>query len=933
MKLSACSTALLLLLLVPQPLRAALPAWSQPESTVEGVSSYRLRNGLQVLLAPDESQPEVTVSLTYFVGSRHEGAGETGMAHLLEHMLFKGSPRFPSLDHALNEHGAAFNAETSLDATQYYETLVGTDENLRFAIAVEADRMNNAWVRQRDLDKEFQVVRNELEIGENDPAQILAQRMTRCAYSWHGYGRDTIGTRSDIEGVKATQLELFRRKYYRPDNAVLIVAGKFSVATAQAVIDKELAKLPRPTTPIRSTYTVEPIQDGERQVVLRRSGEQQLVAVAYHTPAAAHADYIAVDALADILTRDGTGRIYTALVQKGLATAVSSRLGAEREPSLLELGVTLRRDQSIEATQRELLRIVEGLAETPLTERELNRFKARYRKEFSRTMAKSTQLVPQLSQWSVAGDYRLWFLLRDRAEALTLADVQRVARQVLIPSNRTLGLFIPTDKPVRTPLFTTPEAKPMVTGYRGQAAPASGEVFAPTVANIEQRVERLTLPSGLQVALLPKKTRGQEVRIFLGLQYGSAAQLAGKTAVSELLGTMLLRGTTKKSYPELLDEQDRLRAELFSTGGTAQVQSQELYLGGATTREHAAEVLTLLAEIVRSPSFPKEELELVRKEALLELEESQRNPSATGRLALLRHIRPFPPSDARYVPTIEEQLQRLRAVTPEQLLQLHRELIGGSHGALAIVGDFDAAELKQVIAKQLGMFRSPQPYLPIQYPVSDAPGTLLQVHTPDKAMAMAALLQPMSASENAPDHAGLKLLEYVLAGDSSARLFQRLREKDGLSYSVEGRFYIPAEHHSAYVTAVASCAPQNAQRAIAALTEEVSALGQRPLSATELKTMQLHYQQAFESKLASDAAVTAMLGLASLRHRTLQFDADQLQRAVKLTPTELMDVAKRYIRPERFIKLLAGDLPAETKPTPTAPRQPAENARPAVPTK
>jgi zinc protease len=184
---------------------------------------------------------------------------------------------------------------------------------------------------------------------------------------------------------------------------------------------------------------------------------------------------------------------------------------------------------------------------------------------------------------------------------------------------------------------------------------------------------------------------------------------------------------------------------------------------------------------------PKEELELVRKEALLELEESQRNPGATGRLALLRHIRPFPPSDARYVPTIEEQLQRLRAVTSEQLLQLHRELIGGSHGALAIVGDFDAAELKQVIGKQLGTFRSPQPYLPIPYPVSDAPGTLLQVRTPDKAMAMAALLQPMSASESDPDHAGLKLLEYVLAGESSARLFQRLREKDGLSYSVEGR--------------------------------------------------------------------------------------------------------------------------------------------------
>jgi zinc protease len=196
-------------------------------TTIEGITEYQLDNGLRVLLFPDPSAANVTVNLTVFVGSRHEGYGETGMAHLLEHMVFKGTPTHRDIPKLLKEHGARFNGSTWVDRTNYFETMAGSDANLEFGIRLEADRMINSFVKREDLVSEMTVVRSEFEMGENSPERVLNQRMMAVAYEWHNYGKSTIGNRSDIERVPIDKLQAFYHKYYRPDNAMLVVAGKF----------------------------------------------------------------------------------------------------------------------------------------------------------------------------------------------------------------------------------------------------------------------------------------------------------------------------------------------------------------------------------------------------------------------------------------------------------------------------------------------------------------------------------------------------------------------------------------------------------------------------------------------------------------------------------------------------------------------------------
>src|SRR3954452_14190567 len=268
---AACLVSLVFL--VAAPARAQPPAAPKKIHTIEGITEYRLDNGLQVLLYPDASTSRVTVNMTVLVGSRHEGYGETGMAHLLEHMLFKGTKNLPGdseVPKSLRDHGADDNANTGVDRTSYYETLPASDRNLEFAISLEADRLVNSLIRREDLALEMTVVRNEFEQWENNSEYILSQRMTAVAYEWHNYGKSTIGNRSDIERVPIDRLQQFYRWHYQPDNVVLIIGGKFDEAKALGWVAKYFGPLRRPARRLAATYTDEPPQDGERTVVLRR---------------------------------------------------------------------------------------------------------------------------------------------------------------------------------------------------------------------------------------------------------------------------------------------------------------------------------------------------------------------------------------------------------------------------------------------------------------------------------------------------------------------------------------------------------------------------------------------------------------------------------------------------------------------------------------
>ncbi|HZY83195.1 MAG TPA: pitrilysin family protein, partial [Gemmataceae bacterium] len=445
------------------------PAAPTKVVTVEGVTEYRLDNGLRLLLYPDPASAKVTVNMTVLVGSRHEGYGEAGMAHLLEHMLFKGTPTFPDGHKALRDRGAAYQGITEPDRTYYYETLPATDANLEFALKLESDRLVNCYVKREALASEMTVVRNEFESKENAPLAVLAERVRAAAYGWHNYGKATIGNRSDIERVPIDRLQAFYRKHYQPDNVVLIVTGKFDEDQALGLVAKYFGPLKRPARALENTYTEEPAQDGERTVVLRRVGSVGAVGAAYHVPASRHEDYPAVVVLLQILAAEPNGRLYQSLVKSKKADSTGALASGRHDPGLLELYAEVGAGQSLEEARDCLIRVAEGIEARPVTEEEVQRARRMIASAYAAAVANSKGMANGLSDSAGRGDWRLFFLTRDRLAKVTAADVTRAAGRYLRQSNRTVGTYVPAKEAQRVAIPAAPPAAALVKDYRGAA--------------------------------------------------------------------------------------------------------------------------------------------------------------------------------------------------------------------------------------------------------------------------------------------------------------------------------------------------------------------------------------------------------------------------------------------------------------------------------
>ncbi len=373
-------------------------------TSVEGITEYALPNGLHVLLFPDQAQPKVTVNITYLVGSRMEGYGETGMAHLMEHILFLRTKDGKDVKKELTDHGAQFNGSTSWDRTNYFETVAATDENLKWAIQFEATRMTDMRVEKELLDKEMTVVRNEFEMGENNPSRMLQQRTLETAYTFHNYGKLPIGARSDIEHVSIDHLAAFYHKYYQPDDAVLTIAGKFDDAKTLALVVEAFGSIPRPTRVLDKTYTEEPTQDGERAVTLRRVGDDQEMTILYHIPAATHPDIAAINVLTTILGDNPSGRLYKALVDNKKAVSESLFVEEMHDPGFAMAFIRLRQDQSIDEAQGIALKTIEEFFKEPPSKEEVDRAKTRMLKQIELSMTNSQNLGLVLSEYAAAGD-------------------------------------------------------------------------------------------------------------------------------------------------------------------------------------------------------------------------------------------------------------------------------------------------------------------------------------------------------------------------------------------------------------------------------------------------------------------------------------------------------------------------------------------------
>lgn len=886
------------------------PARSQefekPEKVVsiEGITEYRYKNGLRFLSYPDPSSPTVTVNMTVLVGSRHEGYGETGMAHLLEHMLFKGQKLYPTgkdLDAAIQAHGAVdYNATTWTDRTNYYETLPGTDKNLEFALRMEADRLVNCFIKREDLALEMTVVRNEFEIGENNPAGILSQRMMAVAFEWHNYGKSTIGNRADIEKVPVERLHAFYKKFYQADNTVLLVAGKFDEAKALAYVSKYFGTLKRPDRVLDQTYTEEPAQDGERSVTLRRVGKVPLVGLMYHIPAASHEDHPAVEILSMILGETPSGRLYKSLVLDKKATSISYDATSWHDPGILELTANVA-DKAAPTEVRDLM-IADAENFKPATKEETTRAVRKYLAIREKRLTKSTSTAKELSEWIGAGDWRLLFVHRDRVAKVTPEDVNRVAAKYLRSSNRTVGMFLPTAETARTPVPPTPDVNNLVKDFKGTKTVAQGEVFDPTFENIEKRVKRFTLSNGLKVAFFPKKTRGETVIGTLALHFGNEKTLLGKNTAAAFVGSMMTRGTKKYNRQEIQDELDILKSTLSVGSGLG-----SLNVSWESKREFHGDFLKLLQEVLREPTFPASELEILKQNRKQSLEQAMVDPQGLAFNTLTRTLNPHPVDSIHYVPTYQESLDRLAKVTRDDVVKIYQEQIGGTVGELVIIGDFDPDATTKQLETIFAGWKSSVAYQRIPDVLVSVKGSKQSINTPDKENAVYGAALRFSMDDTSPDFPGMEVGNYVLGVSFTSRLMDRLRQKEGWSYGCGSRLSVGSTDKVSQFLIYAFCNPDVIDKVDAGAIEEFNKLLKNGITEEELKLARTALLEENKVDRGKDSALASTLREGLYLGRTMAFYADQEKKISALTVADVNRAMSANLSSGRLVIVRAGD--------------------------
>lgn len=873
----------------------ALPKGITQITSVEGITEYRLPNGLKILLMPDASKPTVTVNMTYLVGSRHENYGETGMAHLLEHLMFKGTPKNAKITEEFNQRGMRMNGTTSLDRTNYYELFQASDDNLKWALAMEADRMVNSNIAKKDLDSEMTVVRNEYESGENSPGGVLMKRVQSVAYDWHNYGHSTIGNRSDIENVKIENLQAFYRTYYQPDNAVLLVAGKFDQDNTLSWIASAFGPIAKPARSLPAFWTSEPTQDGERNVVVRRKGDVQLVMLAYKVPAALHPDREALDFAGSILAGAPHGRLHKQLVETGKVVQVFSTGMGSVDGGLKIIGAVVKKGESVDVAKDILVAGIDDFKKNPPTKEEIDRVKRESANTYEKIINNHEAIGIGMSEYIAMGDWRYFFKDRDATDQVTSEQVNAAVKRYLVRDNRTVGMFVPEDAPQRAEIPVAPTMAEVMKDFKAKENTLSAEVFDPSPANIDQRTLHSNI-GGLQLALLPKKTRGETVNVALNLHWGDEKSLFGKKHLASFAGALLASGTSKYSRAQLTDEFSKLKI----SGGLYSFQ---------TTKTNLPAALALIAHVMREANFPETEFRQSRERALVNMEAGRNEPASVANQALTQHFNRYPKGDFRAAETLDESLLSIKAVKLDDIKTYHQQFYGASKGELSIVGDFDIDSTRQAIQKAFAEWQSAAPYTRLVSQRETIPAIRKTFNTPDKENGYYTSRMNLLLREDDADFPALRVANYIFGGGAglNSRLMERLRQKDGLSYGGSSNLSAGEIDPDGSFGISAIAAPQNLAKVEAAVSEELHRALKDGFSAEELARAKSGLLQQRLQGRTTDASVAGGWNSHLYLARTWAWTQAMDDNIKALTLAQVNAAFKKFIDPAKMSVFIAGD--------------------------
>ena len=887
-----------------------------------GIEEYKLlSNGLSVLLMEDHSAPVATFMVTYHVGSRNEAIGYTGSTHLLEHLMFKGSTEFNKDDGTpiwtvLQNVGAQINATTWVDRTNYFELL--PSEHLERAIRIEADRMRNAFIREADRQSEMTVVRNEFERGENDPFSAVDKNIWATAYQAHPYHHSTIGWKEDIENVSIERLKAFYDTFYWPNNATVTIIGDFDSAEALKMVEKHFGKFTASPEKIPEMYTKEPKQEGPRRIIIKRSGQNAIVGIAFKTPEGSHEDTYPIQIMSSILGNGKSSRLYKSIVDKGLATSLFMWDFPFHDNGLFITYVFLTPGTDPEEVENIVWEELESLKKNGVTKEEVERAQAQIRADEAFSRDGSYSVASQLNESIAMGDWTYYTTFVERIEKVTPEDVKRVANTYLIEDQSTTGIFIPIvndeqskagtvgdnnlgAKAVHQPLNWRPENGLSVGPLA--AVPATGG----SGTAMADQIKTKKVLKGL--TLLTMETPVKEVVTIIGsFLGGDEFSPVSNGKIADLTAAMLDQGTKKHDKFEISEK-------LESVGAVLSFNSSQYHVGFniRCLKNDVPLVIELLAEQLKEPAFNEEDLKTTKKRYMGQLQRAKESTRGQAYREFMRTL--YPEGHPNYSFTVDEEIEMVDNVTVEDLKAFHEANYGLGTMTVVAVGDINAKKLAKALKKNFKGWNHSSLVLKKTDKKANPPkGKVGYVTLQDKTSTDTYFGQAIGIDRDHEDYYPFFVGVYVLGGNFSARLMQTVRDEQGLTYGIGSSVRGVDFGKDGYWYTWGTFGPSLLEQGKTATMEQITKWEEEGITEEELAAKKTTITGSYKVGLATTRGKAGQILTNAERGRPLEYLDEYPSMINALTLEKVNQAIKKYVDPSTMITITAGTIDENGNP-------------------
>jgi len=892
---------------------------SQSYDRTQGVTETHLANGLTILSKEVHSAPVAYFSVWYKVGSRNEVSGQTGLSHILEHMMFKGTNDLPpgAINHLFQSNGGEINASTGQDRTEYHE-LIASDR-LELAARIEADRMENSKFASAELAHEMTVVRSELEGDNNSPGYDLYTNVfLPTAMAAHPYHWPTIGWRPDVEAVanRRDVIYSYYKQHYMPNNAIVVMVGDFDIAKAVGIVQKYFGVFPAGTLE-QHFITPEPVQRGERRVILKRPGTTGQTLIGYHVPKTGDPDHYVLDVLSQILSGGRSARLYQSLVETGVAQSAGAGNEDTRDPYLFDLDGTPSVGVTNATLEKGLEDEVVKLQTTPVTPGEVTRAIHQIEAAFVYRNDSVSSQADSLGGYAVIGlpQYNGTYL--DKIRQVTPADIQRVANQYLTQTNRTVAYF----EPQPLPPGATPPPPPVADNF-GSTKPVTDPrqkalldaldkkfngVTKTAVSVTRPKPTRVVLPNGLTV-IIQENHANKTVALSGLVRAGNMFDPGGKYGLAGLTAEMLSRGTTTKTALQLA-----LSLESVGAGVGIGAGAESAKIAGASQSKDFGLMLSTLADEMQHPTFPADQLARLRAQTLSGLEDARQDTGGTGgagsqaEIAFAQTL--YPKGHPYWLPTIDQSEAAVKSLTREDLLNFYKTFYRPDTTTLVIVGDVSTQQALDQLKAAFGDWKNPatpKPDMTIpDVPVpAKAPATQM-IAIPDTPQTSILFGYNGGLKQNSPDYYAAQIMNFIVGGSVfGSRLGKTIRDENGLAYSVDS--FIEAQHGSGPYEFFIGTNPKNASRALSLLRQTLSQIKQYGVTPDEIRQAKLYITGSYPIRLETNAGVASVLLLAEDNNLGLDFPYRRNALYNAVTPAQVSAAIQKYLRPDQGALIIAG---------------------------